>query len=79
MSEKRPVTISNGNGEQIIVNMTDDVGRENATLFINGQLYHFERITPSDLISNYRVDLDPDYWPQTDANGFCYILAPFSE
>ncbi len=31
------------------------------------------------LLSEYKVDGDPDYQPQADAESYCYILAPFCE
>ena len=40
--------------------------------------YHFERISRKELLSRYKVDDDPDYAPKSDADGFCYILAPYS-
>jgi hypothetical protein len=53
--------------------------REVGTVLIDGIFYHFERIKKEALLSEYRVDTDPDYEPQTDAEGYCYILAPFSK
>ena len=52
--------------------------RQAAVLTIDGVSYHLERISCEQLTSEYRVDLDPDYQPQADAEGFCYILAPFA-
>lgn len=54
-----------------------DDSREVATLQIDGVSYHFERIKKATLLSEYKVDGDPDYQPQTDAEGYCYILSPF--
>ena len=54
-----------------------DDGREVATIQIDGVFYHFERIRKETLLSEYRVDGDPDYQPRTDADGYCYLLAPF--
>ena len=49
-------------------------GREAA---IDGVFYHFERIKKEVLQTEYRVDNDPDYEPQSDPDGYCYILAPY--
>lgn len=54
-------------------------GRQSTVLMIDGVSYHLERIPRGQLASEYLVDLDPDYQPQADAEGYCYILAPFSE
>lgn len=36
---------------------------------IDGIFYHFERIRKEILMSEYKVDGDPDYERQTDAEG----------
>ena len=79
MKEERTVTIKNEMGEQLIVNLVSDGFREHSTLTIAGKRYHFERIDGATLMRDYRIDLDPDYEPQVDDSGHCYILAPYPE
>ncbi len=50
-----------------------------AQILIDGVPYHLERIPKSLLGAPYIVDTDPDYAPKSDSDGFCYIIAPFSE
>ena len=78
MRIKNNIKIVNESGESINIPMSIEGEREAAMLQINGVRYHFERVTKERLTSEYRVDDDPDYQPQTDAEGYCYILAPFS-
>lgn len=78
MEKKEKVTISDGSKEIEIALVVDD-DREVAMLLIDGVLYHFERIRKEMLLTDYRVDADPDYQPQSDSDGYCYILAPFCE
>lgn len=78
MEKKEKVTISAGSKEIEIALVVDD-DREVAMLLIDGVLYHFERIRKEMLLTDYRVDADPDYQPQSDSDGYCYILAPFCE
>lgn len=54
-------------------------GRQSTVLMIDGVSYHLERIPRGKLTSDYLVDDDPDYQPQADDEGYCCILAPFSE
>jgi len=61
----------------IEIPLSVDDGREVATIQIDGVFYHFERIGKETLLSECRVDGDPDYQPRTDADGYCYLLAPF--
>ena len=61
----------------IEIPLSVDDGREVATIQIDGVFYHFERIRKETLLSECRVDGDPDYQPRTDADGYCYLLAPF--
>lgn len=65
-------------GEVIQVPLLEDNEREQACLVIDGVPYHFERISRSELVGDYKVDADPDYNPKSDSDGFCYILAPYS-
>ncbi|QQS46045.1 MAG: hypothetical protein IPM66_19315 [Acidobacteriota bacterium] len=73
------VKIQNEFGDTITIELTFDGERNSSQLFINGVWYHFEQIKPEELISQYKVDQDPDYKPRLDATGHCYILAPFME
>ena len=77
MSER--VTISTVSGELLAVALTSDGERAHSCLMVDGIRYHFERVTRGDLLTRYMVDADPDYVPQADAAGHCYILAPYSE
>ncbi len=78
MKSERIVTIRSEAGTSIDVSLFFEGGREAAVLLIDGVRYHFERISRKQLLSEYRVDTDPDYRPQSDAEDYCYILAPFS-
>lgn len=73
------VEISTALGDTLKVSLTQEEGQAHSCLMINGVRYHFEQVTPADLLTQYKVDGDPDYLPQTDASGHCYILAPYSE
>lgn len=79
MSVIKNVVITAANGESLEVPMYEDSGREVTTLIIEGVKYHFERIKSERLIAEYIVDNDPDYVPESDSDGCCYILAPFSQ
>ena len=78
MKHDKTVEISDGIGNLILVELEEDGNRQSTILMIDGIRYHLERITGKQLLSKYRVDEDVDYLPQTDAKGYCYILAPFS-
>lgn len=65
-------------GKKIDIPLCSEDGREYAVLIINGVYYHIERVAKDDLIANYKVDLDPDYEPQGDESGHCFMIAPFS-
>ena len=73
------VEISTALGETLKVSLIQEEDRAYSCLMINGVRYHFERVTKSALLGEYKVDSDPDYLPQTDADGYCYLLAPYSE
>lgn len=77
--EERTVQLGNGMNDFIEIPLVVEDDREVATILIDGVSYHFERLKRETLLSEYRVDTDPDYEPQTDAEGYCYILAPFCE
>ena len=70
------ITVS---GDTLKVSLAQEEDRAHSCLMINGTRYHFERVTKFELLTEYKVDSDPDYLPQTDADGHCYILAPYSE
>ena len=76
---KNAVEISTDSGDTLEISLIQDDDRAHSCLIIDGIRYHFERVTKSDLLTEYKVDGDPDYLPQADANGHCYILAPYSE
>lgn len=78
MKFERIVTISSEAGASINLPLFFEGEREGAILIVDGIRYHFERISKKQLLSEYRVDTDPDYRPQSDVEGYCYILAPFS-
>lgn len=56
-----------------------DEERAYAVVLIDGVRYHLERLTPQELVTEYRVDSDPDYKPQADTSGHCYFMVPFSQ
>lgn len=70
--------IQTSSGDVLAVPLSSEGGRDGARLVIDGVPYHFERISREELLSRYKVDADPDYDPTSDAEGFCYILAPYS-
>lgn len=75
---KDKLVIANANGESINVTLQADGLRQVGTLLINGLRYHIENMPLQEFCSNYRVDNDKAYDPQTDASGCCVIIAPFS-
>jgi len=74
----RRVEISNGL-ESLRFSLEFDGERESTQLLINGVSYHFERISKEQLMREYKVDNDPDYYPQSDELGYCYMIAPFGK
>ena len=70
--------IQTSSGDVLAVPLSSEGGREGSRLVIDGVPYHFERVSRKELLSRYKVDDDPDYAPKSDADGFCYILAPYS-
>jgi len=75
--KERAVQLGNGLNDFIEIPLVVEGDREVGTVLIDGVFYHFERIKKETLLCEYHVDNDPDYEPQTDAEGYCYILAPF--
>ena len=73
------VEIRSAAGDALTVKLVHEDGRANSCLAIDGVRYHFERVTKTELLAQYKVDDDPDYLPQSDADGYCYLLAPYSE
>ena len=65
-------------GEDITIPLEWEDDRAFAVVVIDGVRYHLERVLKEELTTNYKVDLDPDYQPQADTTGHCYMLAPFS-
>jgi len=78
MQNKDAVMLQTSSGEKLLVPLSFDGDREVARLEIDGINYHLERVRKSDLLAHYKVDDDPDYDPQADDAGFCYLLAPYS-
>jgi len=78
MQNKEWASIQNSFGENLRVPLSFDGSRAVARLEIDGVAYHLERVRKSDLLSHYKVDDDPDYDPQADDAGYCYLLAPYS-
>jgi hypothetical protein len=78
MSSKEITVLKTSNGETLRVPLVFDGDREVARLEIDGINYHLERVRKSDLLSNYKVDDDPDYNPHSDDAGYCYLLVPYS-
>ena len=72
------VQIETSSNQFLNVPLSQGDGREYAVLLINGVRYHLERVSAQELNTVYKVDLDPDYKPQADPGGYCYILAPYS-
>ena len=79
MDDLRIVEIDDGLGEKIKVQLEPEGERETGAVLINGISYHFERIKRDEFVRNYKVDTDPDYYPQADSGGYCYMIAPFSK
>jgi hypothetical protein len=79
MTMNKTVEVMNECGQVLKVYLEFDGERESAILVVDSVRYHFERITRDTLASKYTVDLDPDYSPQSDEYGYCYMLAPFCE
>jgi hypothetical protein len=76
---KSQLTIDGGEGEFLRVDLKSDGQRRVGTIFIDGVRYHIEKIPVQEYQANYRVDIDKEYVPQTDANGSCILIAPFSK
>ncbi len=79
MKYAKIVEIVSETGDSVNIPLTIEGEREAAIIMIDGVRYHLERIKKEQPVSEYRVDDDPDYQPQTDSEDFCYILAPFSK
>lgn len=78
MPLKTSMTLQATSGETLTVPLIFDGDRGTACLEIDGVRYHLERVPKSELVAHYKVDDDPDYDPQADDAGFCYLLAPYS-
>jgi hypothetical protein len=78
-TKPRPVHVAvAGNGDALTIPLEVEGDRAFAVLTIDGVHYHLERVPKEELVRDYKVDLDPDYEPQADATGYCYMLVPFS-
>lgn len=77
---KRKVTLQVGHNRDYFIEipLSTDGDRQVATVLMDGIFYHLERIKKETLLSQYFIDLDRDYRPQTDTEGYCYILSPFA-
>lgn len=78
MKLEKAVEIVSEAGEAISIPLSFEGERGAAILMIDGIRHHLERVKKEQLISEYRVDDDPNYQPQADSEGYCYILIPFS-
>jgi hypothetical protein len=76
---KRKVTLQSSHRRDYFIEipLILDGDREVATILIDGISYHLERIKKETLLSQYFIDRDKNYQPQTDTEGYCYILSPF--
>jgi len=77
MKTKVTLELSNDSDDFVEIPLISDGVREVATVLLDGVFYHLERIKKKTLLSQYFVDRDADYKPQTDSDGYCYILSPF--
>ena len=73
------LVIANADGKSINLALQKNGQRQVGTLLINGFRYHIESIPLNEFRSKYRVDTDKEYDPQTDVDGCCVIIAPFSK
>jgi len=69
--------IQNGYGETIEIALLRDGTRDVGQVFIDGVPYHIERMKSDELMSEYKIDTDPDYSPQRDKHGRCVLIAPY--
>lgn len=79
MKPRRTIEIMTEEGLSINIPFYFEGEREAAVVTIDGVRCHLERIHREQLMSEYRVDSDPNYDPQVNTEGFCYILVPFSK
>jgi hypothetical protein len=77
MNKKVTLQLSHGKDDFIEIPLISDGDREVATVLLDGIFYHLERIKKETLLSQYLIDRDAGYQPQTDTDGSCYILSPF--
>lgn len=78
MASKQTV-IGNSLGDSITVELQTDGRRQVGIVMVDGVRYHLERMRATELLSKYKADLDPEYRPQTDRQGCCVVLVPFSK
>ena len=79
MKEKTTVQLSNGRDDVIEIPLRTDGDWEVATILIDGVLYHFERVRKKILLSPLLADDVSENKPQTDLDGYRYILTPYYE
>lgn len=77
MKSKVTLQLNHSRDHFIEIPLNLDGDREVATILMDGISYHLERIKKEALLSQYFIDRDTDYQPQTDNEGYCYILSPF--
>ena len=54
------VEIRAASGEVMDISLTSDEERAYSCLTVNGVRYHFERVTKTELMTQYKVDADPE-------------------
>ena len=79
MITEKTVTIETETGEKLDVTLYLEGERLGTCLRVNGLPHHFERMQIDDAAENYKLDTDPDYFPCSDHEGFCYVMVPFSQ
>ena len=79
MKEKTTVRLSNGRDDVIEIPLRPDGDWEVATIFIDGVLYHFERVKKKILLSPLLDDTVSENRQPTDLDGYRYILTPYGE
>lgn len=78
MAHERAITLQTKRGDSLTVLLEHAGDRAATVLWIEGIPHHLERMDRRLLLSEYQVDADPDYHPQVDQEGYCYIMVPFS-
>jgi hypothetical protein len=76
---KDQLVITNKEGKSIGITLQPEAQRQVGAIQIDGVLYHIEKMPAQEFCAKYTVDVDKEYEPQTDADGCCVIVAPFSK